>query len=456
MRPQVAARQLTEAAPDIRRGRAEIDFRALADLVSASGSEVADRAHEALEPVLAHDALVLVTPRAPGLPVQIAAPPELLERLAAFDWSTVVDAQLPESGGAARLALPDLSSGVRLAGWVAGAGRFTVALILGSQTALPIGAEEERAAVQVAVLAAARARSVDRDPSPGTLAFAHAISQERERVRSEMRSRHSATLSSLLQTLRRASGPGGSRSAPPAVLEAIDLASQGLLELRAAAKRQETSLYVAVNDAFAETEAEIRGIVRAGDLQLVAGIEAEGDTRVPRAIAQAARIVTRAGALNATQHTGAEKLRVQWRLGDARLSVIVADDGAGFGRDADRPRREIAYMRRRVAGLRGTVELDTAQHWGTSITCELPLHGPPLAPETPAAERIAQLRARECEVLELMVGGLRNRDIADRLFITVRTVKFHVSNILRKLDVQSRTEAIALAHAAGISAPDES
>jgi DNA-binding NarL/FixJ family response regulator len=55
-----------------------------------------------------------------------------------------------------------------------------------------------------------------------------------------------------------------------------------------------------------------------------------------------------------------------------------------------------------------------------------------------------------------MVGGLRNRDIADRLFITVRTVKFHVSNILRKLDVQSRTEAIALAHAAGISAPDES
>jgi DNA-binding NarL/FixJ family response regulator len=75
-------------------------------------------------------------------------------------------------------------------------------------------------------------------------------------------------------------------------------------------------------------------------------------------------------------------------------------------------------------------------------------------PETPAAGRIADLRPREREVLELMVGGLRNREIALRLFITVRTVKFHVSNILRKLDVQSRAEVIVLAHNAGISVPD--
>jgi hypothetical protein len=37
----------------------------------------------------------------------------------------------------------------------------------------------------------------------------------------------------------------------------------------------------------------------------------------------------------------------------------------------------------------------------------------------------------------------------------VRTVKFHVSNILEKLDVDSRTAAIALAHTAGVSAPTE-
>jgi DNA-binding CsgD family transcriptional regulator/signal transduction histidine kinase len=449
-------RLVTELAPAPARTSAELDFGVLAALVGASGFEVAERAHEALAPLLAHDALVLVTPGSPGIPVQIAAPPELRERLSAFDWSTViVEADLPAEGGAARLVLPDLSGGVRLAGWVAGAGKFAVAIALGAQGPLQIGPAQERAVVQVAMLAAARARSVDQDPSPGTLAFSHAISQERERVRAEMRSRHAATLSSLLQTLRRAAGPNGSRSVPPAVLDAIDLASQGLLELKAAAKRHDTSLYIAVADAFADAEAEVRGIVRAGDLQLVVGLDAAEDARVPRAIAQAARIVTRAGSLNATHHPGARKLRVHWRLTADALTITVADDGAGFGEHEDRPRREAAYTRRRVAGLRGTVQLDSAPHWGSAITCELPLHGPPLAPETPAAERISQLRARECEVLELMVAGLRNRDIAERLFITVRTVKFHVSNILRKLDVQSRTEAIALAHAAGISAPDE-
>jgi DNA-binding NarL/FixJ family response regulator len=89
------------------------------------------------------------------------------------------------------------------------------------------------------------------------------------------------------------------------------------------------------------------------------------------------------------------------------------------------------------------------------MSCLLPLRSVPVVPETPVAESFSQLGAREREVLELMVAGLRNRDIADRLFITVRTVKFHVSNILHKLGVQSRAEVMVLAHAAGISAPEE-
>lgn len=69
----------------------------------------------------------------------------------------------------------------------------------------------------------------------------------------------------------------------------------------------------------------------------------------------------------------------------------------------------------------------------------------------PAADSAAfqGLTPREREVLELLAGGLRNQDIADRLSITEKTVKHHVSSILSKLQVNHRTEAALLASRAG-------
>ncbi len=55
------------------------------------------------------------------------------------------------------------------------------------------------------------------------------------------------------------------------------------------------------------------------------------------------------------------------------------------------------------------------------------------------------LTAREREVLELMTKGQNNVEIADELIVSRSTVKFHVSNILSKLQSTSRTEAVALA-----------
>jgi NarL family two-component system response regulator LiaR len=52
---------------------------------------------------------------------------------------------------------------------------------------------------------------------------------------------------------------------------------------------------------------------------------------------------------------------------------------------------------------------------------------------------------REKETLALMVEGLSNNEIAERLVVSQSTVKFHVSNILSKLGVTTRTEAVALA-----------
>lgn len=61
------------------------------------------------------------------------------------------------------------------------------------------------------------------------------------------------------------------------------------------------------------------------------------------------------------------------------------------------------------------------------------------------------LTEREREVLGLMVSGLNNNEIADRVFLSVSTVKFHVSAILSKLGVTNRIEAVAIAVQHGLT-----
>jgi NarL family two-component system response regulator LiaR len=84
---------------------------------------------------------------------------------------------------------------------------------------------------------------------------------------------------------------------------------------------------------------------------------------------------------------------------------------------------------------------------------------PTLAPE--AAQALIQatrrspeigfdLTEREREVLALLVEGLNNPEVAERLVVSRSTVKFHVSSILSKLGVASRTEAVAVAVKEGL------
>ena len=65
-------------------------------------------------------------------------------------------------------------------------------------------------------------------------------------------------------------------------------------------------------------------------------------------------------------------------------------------------------------------------------------------------EQTEPLTPRELEVLALISEGLHNSEIAGRLFVTERTVKFHVSSILAKLGADNRTEAVALAARRGL------
>jgi DNA-binding NarL/FixJ family response regulator len=62
----------------------------------------------------------------------------------------------------------------------------------------------------------------------------------------------------------------------------------------------------------------------------------------------------------------------------------------------------------------------------------------------------AALTARELDVLRLLTEGARNATIAERLFLSLRTVEHHVSSILGKLGVRSRGEAVAEAGRLGL------
>jgi LuxR family maltose regulon positive regulatory protein len=72
---------------------------------------------------------------------------------------------------------------------------------------------------------------------------------------------------------------------------------------------------------------------------------------------------------------------------------------------------------------------------------------PPVSTAAQAAPGLAEpLTGREVEILRLIATGMRNQEIADHLFISLSTVKRHIANAYRKLDVSHRTEAVARAN----------
>jgi DNA-binding CsgD family transcriptional regulator len=120
---------------------------------------------------------------------------------------------------------------------------------------------------------------------------------------------------------------------------------------------------------------------------------------------------------------------------DAALALAEADDEDALRRAYDelqrlgaRPAAAIVARRLRERGARDI----------------------PRGPRAATHANPGQLTRRETEVVGLLAEGLRNAEIAERLFLSPRTVDHHVSAILRKLGVETRGQATAAAKRLGV------
>jgi DNA-binding NarL/FixJ family response regulator len=127
---------------------------------------------------------------------------------------------------------------------------------------------------------------------------------------------------------------------------------------------------------------------------------------------------------------------------DARVVMLTTFEG------------DVEIQRALAAGARGYVLKSMPPKELIEVIRQVHAGKKRIPPEIAAqlAEHIAdeRLTEREIDVLQHVAGGNRNRDIAERLFISEETVKVHVKHIMEKLGASDRTAAVAIAVRRGI------
>lgn len=253
------------------------------------------------------------------------------------------------------------------------------------------------------------------------------------RALAEQRDRYALTLESLLATLR--STRLDDRAARTM---AVDVAAGALVGLRVQSDEQSAALEPVVG-AFERLRGDLRPLVRYSELD-VQFVEPPANGRaLPGDIAHAARAIVRTAVLAIVDRGETTRVRIQWDCDGLHLLIAIRDDGRGELTLHDDALRPVAEQ---VAALAGHLSVASTPGWGSEVGIRLPLDPPAEPEDMPDA---VDASPRERDVLRLVIAGRRNRDIAQTLGVSENTVKFHVSNLLRKSGAASRTELVALA-----------
>ena len=157
----------------------------------------------------------------------------------------------------------------------------------------------------------------------GSDALARTLASEHARATADLVDRHTMTLESVLAALR--SRRLDDRAARA---EAIDVAAGRWSSLRTGSDRERGRLLEPVVSAFARLRADLRPLVRFGDLD-VQFVEPPATGRaLPGEVAHAARAIVRNAVLTFVDAGDARRVRIQWDCDGLNLLIAIRDDGA--------------------------------------------------------------------------------------------------------------------------------
>ena len=206
-----------------------------------------------------------------------------------------------------------------------------------------------------------------------------------------------------------------------------------------------------------------RGLSRLGDEGIKTSLVVDGEE--PSAIDQRNKLVVirvvQEALSNIRLHSQASTARVHLSYTHSDITLLIEDDGVGFDpsttHSAISPTSRgigLATMRESARLAGGSVDVRSAPESGTQVEVCIPFQIDPVRGSVligrPLDEELPILTNREMQVLQILANGGRNKDIAAEMFVSLRTVKFHIENLHKKLDARTRAQLIRVATQRGL------